>query len=165
MLTQVSFFLWKVVVQTISNFFRIFCECIPQYIVLTSFQFQEMRNWIRKKLFGYSIKRKNFSLKRRRSTKMNYEVFVNKTLNLYHLKLYYTREYLKMIFLQNFWSVKPKGKLLKKPKLNIIQRHTVWIGLRNKWCKLTQLNDIQIDQGTIIILFFTIEIFIANNSI
>ena len=91
MLTQVSFFLWKVVVQTISNFFRIFCECIPQYIVLTSFQFQEMRNWIRKKLFGYSIKRKNFSLKRRRSTKMNYEVFVNKTLNLYHLKLYYTR--------------------------------------------------------------------------
>ena len=61
--------------------------------------------------------------------------------------LVHTKIKLKFIYFQNFWFVKLKEKSLKKRKLNIIRRHTVWIEPRNKWCRLTQLNDIQIVQG------------------
>ena len=47
---------------------------------------------------------------------MNYEVFVNKTLNLYHLKLYHTREYLKIIFFTEFLIREAQREIVEETK-------------------------------------------------
>ena len=47
---------------------------------------------------------------------MNYEVFVNKTLNLYHLKLYYILGYLKIIFFTEFLIREAQREIVEETK-------------------------------------------------